>query len=570
MRDTGAISEFGSSYDHGKILYAMIDGETTYCLNYAKSASNGQYMISYSNSSTSLTSEQKSYLKYCMYYGFRTSNTSGPSDSQKNKYIATQAMVWIIEKEVFNTSSATSAAKKLCASAPDSSESYNYYVSLKEKMLEALEAKQPSFSESTKTSAKTYELDWSEENNRYEVTLSDTNKSLANYNVSLDDYKISRSGNKLTIYSKSSISGTNIGTLTANDGTIKITGNCVFWRVSGGSSSYQEFVSGVPESEKVSAYFKVKTNAIGYGEIVKKDSSTGTVLQGAVYGIYGDKSCTSLIEKLTTDKKGYAKSSALDVGTYYVKEIKAPANYVLSATVYTLSVKADTTTALTVKDKGQKVKTEKLEEDGRESTQKVLLIKVTLKTYRDMIEDYKFTEEEINLFETLMSPEYLSLLGATSGGGSEGEFSNEQFEAVISGLADKDIKTVLNFALSKLDYPYSQPYRDSGKYYDCSSLMYYSWLTVGVNLSYEGANTAAQQAKLCNDLGYTVSYEEMQPGDLIFYSFGYNGRYKNVGHVAMYCGNGMLVDASYSKQKVVYRQVYSRDNIVLIGRPKGK
>lgn len=217
-----------------------------------------------------------------------------------------------------------------------------------------------------------------------------------------------------------------------------------------------------------------------------------------------------------------------------------------------------------------KVKTEKLEEDGKESTQNVLTIKVTLKTYRDMIEDYKFTEGEINLLETLMSPEYLSLLGATSGGGSEGGFSNEQFEAVISGLTDKDIKTVLNFALSKLDYPYSQPYRDSGKYYDCSSLIYYSWLTVGVNLSYEGANTAAQQAKLCNDLGYTVSYEEMQPGDLIFYSFGYNGRYKNVGHVAMYCGNGMLVDASYSKQKVVYRQVYSKENIVLIGRPKGK
>jgi cell wall-associated NlpC family hydrolase len=30
--------------------------------------------------------------------------------------------------------------------------------------------------------------------------------------------------------------------------------------------------------------------------------------------------------------------------------------------------------------------------------------------------------------------------------------------------------------------------------------------------------------------GKTVSYDEMQPGNLIFYSFTNNGRYKNISH----------------------------------------
>ena len=206
---------------------------------------NGQNMVSSNTPIISLTSEQKKYLKYCMYYGFHATNTSEPSESQKNKYIATQAMVWIIEKEVFNTSAANSAAKKLCASAPSSSESYNYYLVLKEKMLTALEVKRSSFSVSAKTNAETFELKWSKENSRY-----------------------------------------------------------------------QEFISTVPDNESFFAYLKLKTNPIGYGEIVKKDSSTGKVLGGAVYGIYKDKGCTSLVEKLTTDQKGYAKSSYNDYKIY--------------------------------------------------------------------------------------------------------------------------------------------------------------------------------------------------------------------------------------------------------------
>ena len=47
-----------------------------------------------------------------------------------------------------------------------------------------------------------------------------------------------------------------------------------------------------------------------------------------------------------------------------------------------------------------------------------------------------------------------------------------------------------------------------------------------------------------------------------------NGRYKNVSHVAIYAGNGMVIDASSSKGCVVYRALYSEDQIILCARPR--
>ena len=41
----------------------------------------------------------------------------------------------------------------------------------------------------------------------------------------------------------------------------------------------------------------------------------------------------------------------------------------------------------------------------------------------------------------------------------------------------------------------------------------------------------------------------------------------HVSHVAIYAGNGYVVDASFSKKKVVYRPIYSIRSIVLCGRP---
>ncbi|WP_373261995.1 C40 family peptidase [Hungatella hathewayi] len=129
---------------------------------------------------------------------------------------------------------------------------------------------------------------------------------------------------------------------------------------------------------------------------------------------------------------------------------------------------------------------------------------------------------------------------------------------------DECINTAIHFALSKLAYPYSQSCRNSGSAFDCSSLVYYSYLEAGVDISNDGLYTAAEIAKRYSD--QQVSIDEIEPGDIIFYSNSKNGRYKNIGHMALYAGQGTQVEASISKKKVVHRPTYYK-GIVMVCRP---
>ena len=125
----------------------------------------------------------------------------------------------------------------------------------------------------------------------------------------------------------------------------------------------------------------------------------------------------------------------------------------------------------------------------------------------------------------------------------------------------------VDLALTKLGTPYSQERRNQEGYFDCSSFTYWVYSQLGVSLQHGGSNTAASQARYIAESSLAVSYDSLAPGDLVFYSFGVNNRYLNIDHVAIYAGDGYVVDASFSKKKVVYRPIYSTGNIVLCGRP---
>lgn len=110
------------------------------------------------------------------------------------------------------------------------------------------------------------------------------------------------------------------------------TGNCRFdymWGIDGGHG-------------KTYTSYKVYRGLATEGWIdLQKASSNKAVtdgndcysLKGATYGIYKSsadaKAGTNAVETLKTDSKGYAKSRALEPGTYYVAEIEAPAGYAL-------------------------------------------------------------------------------------------------------------------------------------------------------------------------------------------------------------------------------------------------
>ena len=218
---------------------------------------------------------------------------------------------------------------------------------------------------------------------------------------------------------------------------------------------------------------------------------------------------------------------------------------------------------------------EETDADGNVTTvtKSVLYVNVTLKSYRDMISVYGFNSDQVEMLEQIMSPEFMGQLGyagsgSGGGGGSPGVSSmTEEINAVLSKITDSRLKTVCSYALHRVGYPYSQELRDSGNYYDCSSLAYYSWKDAGVDISHGGATTAAAEAQGLDEAGKSVSYDQMQPGDLIFYSFTSNGRYKNISHVAVYVWDGKVVEALNENSGVVYRDVASVGKIVVIGRP---
>ena len=350
-KDSGEVSELKPGYNHGKILYAVIDGNAAYCMNFGLAADGGQLMNSYENASTSMTAEQEKLLSYCLYYGYGTNSATAPSNDQCDQFIATQAMVWVIVANIYGTSSADSAAQKLCNTAPNPTSSYNYYTSLKNSINASYYVTVPSFSATRQSKAPTYELKWNEANQRFETTLTDSNGVLGNFSISLSGYSVEKSGNSVTISSTSVNTNATTATMDSTIGAVETTTSCVFWLTD--KSGYQEFVSERPQADPVHAYFKVKTENIGYGEITKQDEESGVKLSGAVYGIYSDSGCTNLVDKITTGSNGKAKSKALVAGTYYVKEITAPKGYVLSDKVHTLTVKAGQTTSFTATDKEQ-------------------------------------------------------------------------------------------------------------------------------------------------------------------------------------------------------------------------
>lgn len=73
-------------------------------------------------------------------------------------------------------------------------------------------------------------------------------------------------------------------------------------------------------------------------------------LAGAVYGIYSDAGCSAQVTTLTTDAGGNAAAVSLNAGTYYYKELTAPAGYALDSSVQSFTVTAGQNTALSVSD----------------------------------------------------------------------------------------------------------------------------------------------------------------------------------------------------------------------------
>lgn len=194
----------------------------------------------------------------------------------------------------------------------------------------------------------------------------------------------------------------------------------------------------------------------------------------------------------------------------------------------------------------------------------ILHITVTSRTAEQQANEYGFSGEQVDLMREMLSAEFRPLMFALLGKDTDIGLTPEQLEWVARELpVGEQGSEAVKLALTRLGDPYSQPKAGQDDYTDCSYLVQWVYRQLGINLP----RTAAEQARYSVENGLIVSAADLVPGDLVFWSYGQNGRFMDITHVGVYAGNGKVVDASSSRGQVVYRNLFDADKQVLYGRP---
>ena len=163
----------------------------------------------------------------------------------------------------------------------------------------------------------------------------------------------------------------------------------------------------------------------------------------------------------------------------------------------------------------------------------------------------ELTEEERAAATENVSNDTTESTGGSGGsGGGTGGSTGSSYNGPASGSA----ATALEFAYAQVGKPYI--WGGTGPNgYDCSGLTQAAWAAAGVSLprtTYDQVNAGTQ-----------VSWDNMQPGDLLFF-YG-----PNPGHVGLYAGDGVMVHASTSSKPIgtVTLNDYYRSNFYVGVRP---
>jgi cell wall-associated NlpC family hydrolase len=114
--------------------------------------------------------------------------------------------------------------------------------------------------------------------------------------------------------------------------------------------------------------------------------------------------------------------------------------------------------------------------------------------------------------------------------------------ALPSGIsATGAAKVAIQYAMAQVGKAYV--YGAAGpSAFDCSGLMMMAWAQAGISLPH---SSSAQYG-----IGRHVASGDLQPGDLVFY-------YSPISHVAMYIGNGLIVEAANPSAGVRVSPVFS-------------
>ena len=134
-------------------------------------------------------------------------------------------------------------------------------------------------------------------------------------------------------------------------------------------------------------------------------------------------------------------------------------------------------------------------------------------------------DTQTSLLDSLTAQQQAEVQAAEVGGST----SSGTTQATYTGPTGSEADAAVAFAFAQLGKPYVYGATGPGSY-DCSGLVQAAWAAAGVSIP---RDTYEQWAALPH-----IPLSDLQPGDLIYY----NGE----SHVAMYVGNGEIIDAPHT------------------------
>lgn len=307
-----------------------------YCIEYGVPANTGDDYQQQGDEYDRLSAQQKKLLGRALMFGYNDSAGSQYAGTWLENVLATQSMVWVITGNQYGTSWENKIVDRLLA---DSARAKEIYYEIRANM-ESYD-KIPSFTASSESKAKDYELKYNMNNGKYELSLTDNNDVLKYFDFASSGISISRSGNKLNLSSSESF---DTRTLKAKKNLPKdelpavVGGSPEYWY----NPTQQNFASlNVNESrEDVPAYFKLHTEKIGHVKLVKKSED------GVVANLKFKISGNGIDRTYTTNEKGEILIENLVAGEYTITEVDTPNKYVQPKT-QVVTVKPAQTTAVT-------------------------------------------------------------------------------------------------------------------------------------------------------------------------------------------------------------------------------
>lgn len=345
----------------GKALNFLDYTQRAYCIEPDKASELQSDAIVKSTSQSAawkqLSSAQQNAVNLILSWGF--GGFESPSKNKVHYYYATQLLIFEIVAGKRNASTFDAVSgKPLLTPAHTMTETSsaettvaNVTTAYDNMVLWCKRSvRNPSYTASSLSSAKSYQMSYNQSNGQYSITLTDSNGTASvtkasDVIVSNSNVKVSVSGKKITFTCSKNLGST--VNVTFKNSFLKEHGikskNSLYLITSNDYASYQTFARGSNYAVK-DGYVKLTFPDVVKLQLHKSSSNKELTagngcysLSGAEYGIYTDKACTKKIGSITTNASGYGSYSKYvdSTASYYAKETKAPKGYELDKTVYT-------------------------------------------------------------------------------------------------------------------------------------------------------------------------------------------------------------------------------------------